>query len=122
MKDKLHTLLSLPHFVSVLYSVLSHEDIKERRKQLNELRTVTVILLQRDTCFKRATDEYYGNNMLPLSDSCNGCCPNCRGETARVIRRSFLIDYTEASFFDNGPVIVGGLSAKILEKRICMGR
>ena len=54
MKDKLHILLSLPNFISVLYSVLSHEDTIERGRQLNELQTGTEMLLRRDKCFKQA--------------------------------------------------------------------
>ena len=117
MKDKLHLLLSLPNFVSVLYSVLSHEDTNERNRQMNELRIVTKIILQRDKCFKRMTNEYYGNNMVPSSDNCNGCCPVCRGESARMVKRQFLIDHMEATIFDNGPVSVGVLSTKILERK-----
>ena len=117
MKDKLHILLSLPNFVSVLFTVLSHEDDKERVRQLNELRTVTEIILRRDKCFKCMTDEYYGNSMLPVPEDCGGCCPKCRGEKSRVVKRSFLVDHMEASVFDNGPVNVGPLSAKILERK-----
>ena len=44
IQDKLHIFLSLSIFVSVLYSILfSHEDTKERRRQMNEMRTVTRI-------------------------------------------------------------------------------
>ena len=32
MKDKLHILLSLPNFVPILYSVLSHEYKREKKK------------------------------------------------------------------------------------------
>ena len=114
MKDKLHILLSLPNFVSVLFTVLSHEDDKERVRQLNELRTVTEIILRRDACFECMTDEYYGNSMLLVQEDCGGCCPKCRGEKSRVVKRSFLVDHMEALVFDNGPVNVGPLSVKIL--------
>ena len=78
-KDKLHILLSLHNFISVLYSPLSHEDTTERGRQLNELRMVREMILRRDEYFKQATDEYYGNNLLPVSHNCDGYFPTCCG-------------------------------------------
>lgn len=117
MKDKFHILLPLPTFVSVLCSVLSHKDTNERRRQMNKLRTVTRIILQRDKYFKRTTDEYFSNPMVSSSDNCNGCCPVCHGESAQIMKLQFLIDHIEATIFDSGCVSVGVLSSKILERK-----
>ena len=55
--------------------------------------------------------------MLPFSDNSNGCCPMCRGKSAQVIKRKFLIDHMELTIVDNGPVSVGVISTKILERK-----
>ena len=44
-------------------------------------------------------------------------CPACRGETAKVVKRSFLIDHIEATVFENGPVSVGKLCSKLMDRK-----
>ena len=44
-------------------------------------------------------------------------CPSYRGEKSSPVRRSVLIDHIEASIFDNGPVTVGRLYAKLVDKK-----
>ena len=81
-------------------------------------------MLQQENRFKDITDEYYGNNILAVSDDCHGYCPKCRGEKARVVKRDFLVDHLEASVFGKGPVSAGILSAKVIERKesVCVDR
>ena len=44
-------------------------------------------------------------------------CPTCRGESAKVVNRSLLINHIEATIFDKFPVTVGTLITNIMERK-----
>ena len=117
MQDQIHIMLSVPNFISVFQSILQHDNENEMKRQLKELRIVTAILIDRQKCFVVATEEYYGTNSRDSNLNCNKMCPTCRGEKAKVVKRSFLVDHVEASVFDSGPVSIGKLCTKLMERK-----
>lgn len=49
-QDRIHIMLSLPHFITMYYTILSECDTPERNRQLCELGIVTQIIMRRDKC------------------------------------------------------------------------
>ena len=73
--------------------------------------------MDRDKCVKLATTQYYGTESMYPSSSCDKMCPTYRGELSKVVSRSFLIDHIEATIFDKGPITVGTMCTKIMERK-----
>jgi len=93
MQDQIHILLSIPNFISVYYSIFQHDNKVERDKQMKELRIVTDIMTDINTCFVLVTEQYYGTDSMDSTSTCGMMCPTCRGESAKTVNRSFLINH-----------------------------
>jgi len=117
VQDRILVLLSIPKFISVCHSILRHDDKIEMDRQMKTLRIVTQILTDRDKRFKLATEQYYGSESMNPSSSCDKMCLTYRGESAKIVSRSFLIDCIEASIFNKGPVTVSTLCTKIMKRK-----
>jgi len=117
IQDQIRILLSIPNLISVFHSILQHENEVKKKRQMRELQIITNILRDKKDCFVVATEEYHGIDSIDVNMTCNKMCPMCREETAKVVKRSFLIDHIEASVFNNGPVGIGKLCSKIMDRK-----
>ena len=99
-QDRIHLMLSLPHFITMYYSILSEPNDVEREHQLRELRSVTDTIMRRDRCIRQSIEDYYGVTVPDPPLTCNKLCPSCRNEIPKTIKRSVLIDHLEADVFD----------------------
>ena len=55
---KNYAILSLPCFTSIYYSVMSEENENEMRRQLNEMRNVTSLVMCQNKCILQSIEEY----------------------------------------------------------------
>ena len=117
MQDTIHIVLSLRYFSSTFAAIFKQENINEQRRQLHEFRQVTRIMMSRDKCMREAVECYYGSGILRLPLTCDKLCPTCRGEKAKTVNRSFLVDHLEAEVFADGSVTLGKLCVKLLERK-----
>ena len=116
-QDRIHVMLSLPHFCTMYYTILSESDESERDRQLCELRIATSVLMCRDKCIRQSIEEYYGAKVPDPPLTCPRLCPSCRGELSKKIKRSNLIDHLEADVFDQGSVTLGTFATKLITKK-----
>lgn len=57
MQDQIHILLSMSNFISVYHFVLQHENEVEYKRKMEELRSVTYILTDRNKYFALVTEQ-----------------------------------------------------------------
>ena len=116
-QDMIEIVVSLPSFLNVYFSVLNSDNQREKARLMMELRTVSQLIMTPRQCIQQYFSVYYGHTNIPTIAPCRTRCPFCRCDIGRKINKEFLIDFMEATVFENGPVRPAVLASKLLSRK-----